>query len=933
MLEVLKQKEVSIIQKKDGIFDNFYLKYLLDFQSKAMKLLIEIDKDHRFDREQIVEKAATALKSQLMDYCSNVLIEEFQIWKATQTMKEGLYEAYDLSLLNSNTHAKILSIYPVMNTLIQRSIKQLLSQLEEVTRYLYKDWYGICEKFGLSMQYLHQIDSLNSDSHNDGRRALILTFDKNQKLVYKPHTLCAEASFNHLLHLVNKEKSLLCSLKNAQVWDRKQYGWQEYIAGKTCRSKNEITRYFYRMGAYSAIFTLLQTSDLHYENIIAQGEYPMFIDLETLVSVLPTRARTKEQTIVERFYQETNISVMASMLFPQKMVGNMLDIDLSGLTGGEENSQTIYHSQVMDRGTDQIRIGQKLYVPEKGKNKVTLASEIIEPVFYTDEILQGAEDCFNLLLNKKEKILEQLEAGALLYGEFRQVLRPTHVYAKYLESSYQPAYLVDQKKIAGLFNIITESTVSAERNQLEYEAMLNNDIPYFTCAYDQNILVSSSHKEIANYFEISPKELVIKKVKQLNKDYIKKQQHYIRLSMKMYAQNHQLADKINLLDGYQQEDLNTSLIQMFKNTALWTDTQEKCTWMLLDRVDEGLVFSPLTPSFYSNAGIIWYLAVSGKVLNDLECTDLAKAAVKGLSEFHQLAMTKDSVSAYAGKYSSIYLYYNLGILWKDETLLYQAYRWIEELTQLDQEFFEAIDYVNGIAGMIHLLTSIYNLEKKAFILEAAVYLAKYLFEKVNASQQNSGLAHGYSGYALAFAGLWSTTGDSQYKEIVFSLIEREDQLFDKKNNNWIDCRDNQSVINYWCYGALGIILARSQIAHLLAEESILSSEKFVLGVQKVIASLQRQKNMGLCHGYSGNIEGLGVIAHHTKSAVLKTIHQEQLERFKQEASLNMIGQYKDLTTMGMMLGLTGVGYELLRNDELQMPSILDLSILQRNGGD
>ncbi|MBX4341401.1 DUF4135 domain-containing protein, partial [Mycobacterium tuberculosis] len=62
------------------------------------------------------------------------------------------------------------------------------------------------------------------------------------------------------------------------------YGWQEYIAYRECLTEEELKRFYYRQGGYIALLYFFRSSDFHFENIIASGEFPVLIDLETLFS-------------------------------------------------------------------------------------------------------------------------------------------------------------------------------------------------------------------------------------------------------------------------------------------------------------------------------------------------------------------------------------------------------------------------------------------------------------------------------------------------------------------------------------------------------------------------------------------------------------------------------------------------------------------------
>ena len=50
----------------------------------------------------------------------------------------------------------------------------------------------------------------------------------------------------------------------------------------SCASEEEIRRYYRRTGHLLCLVYALNGSDFHYENLIADGEHPVPIDLETI---------------------------------------------------------------------------------------------------------------------------------------------------------------------------------------------------------------------------------------------------------------------------------------------------------------------------------------------------------------------------------------------------------------------------------------------------------------------------------------------------------------------------------------------------------------------------------------------------------------------------------------------------------------------------
>ncbi|HAT4142619.1 TPA: DUF4135 domain-containing protein, partial [Clostridium perfringens] len=76
------------------------------------------------------------------------------------------------------------------------------------------------------------------------------------------------------------------------------------------------------------IFYILSTVDIHYENMISHGEYPVFIDLETMV---------RAENSIETFNQSEKFdskSVLISSLLPAISSGKIFDVNMSALFTG-----------------------------------------------------------------------------------------------------------------------------------------------------------------------------------------------------------------------------------------------------------------------------------------------------------------------------------------------------------------------------------------------------------------------------------------------------------------------------------------------------------------------------------------------------------------------------------------------------------------------
>jgi len=111
------------------------------------------------------------------------------------------------------------------------------------------------------------------DSHAGGRAVHRLIFSSGQRIIYKPRPVALERGVFIFIQWLNKAGSTP-DLMAALPLDRHTYGWVSHIDAAPCLNEAAVRRFFLRQGSNLALAYLLGATDLHYENVIAAGEYP-----------------------------------------------------------------------------------------------------------------------------------------------------------------------------------------------------------------------------------------------------------------------------------------------------------------------------------------------------------------------------------------------------------------------------------------------------------------------------------------------------------------------------------------------------------------------------------------------------------------------------------------------------------------------------------
>jgi type 2 lantibiotic biosynthesis protein LanM len=296
----------------------------------------------------------------------------------------------------------------------------------------------------------------------------------------------------------------------------------------------------------------------------------------------------------------------------------------------------------------------------------------------------------------------------------------------------------------------------------------------------------------------------------------------------------------------------------------------------------------------------------------------------------------------------IYTLTHLGVLWRQPSLLSEAEELVEEIAA-GVELDEYSDILSGAAGAIAVLSGLYQHVRSERILSVASACGDRLLVRSRKFERGigwpsriapevplAGFSHGAAGIAWALLQLSELTGEVRFREAAISGMEYERSVFSPEAENWRDLRnlDNGGgFITAWCHGAPGVGLGRLHSLGQINDEEIQSEIRVAL---KSTLSHGFGQNHSLCHGDLGNLDFLIQAAEILKDAELKTQVDRRaaivLESMKQHGW--RCGVPMGVETPGLMTGLAGIGYGLLRILEpTRVPSVLVLAApLQKEVG-
>lgn len=935
---------------------------------EGLQTLLRTSSCHPFDPDTIEEVLSENLPKQLLMMLSRTLVLELNVARLQGLLvgdtAEARFQNFTQRLRERETMLAILQEYPTLARQLTISINHWVSYSLEFLNHLCADWEAVRATFNLDQNpdELVALDTGAGDGHRSGRSVIIAKFKSGFQLIYKPKSLAVGLHFQELLAWLN-ERGDHPPFRTLKIIDRGTYGWVEFVEVEACGSEEEVQRFYQRQGGYLALLYALQATDFHFENLIAAGEHPVLVDLEALFHPHIGNAEITEanQIAGKSLYD----SVLAIGLLPQRIWanGDSDGIDISGLgaPAGQLTPFGVPHWE--GAGTDEMHLTRKrTEIPGK-PNRPTLNQREVNVVDYAESIATGFTAIYRLLIKHRDRLLE--EGGPLACfaeDEVRVILRSTRTYGLLLFEGFHPDVLRNSLDRDRLFDRLW---VGIEHNPhlakiipFEREDLWNNDIPIFTTRPNSRDLTPSPGVRLADFFDQSGLDLVRQRIRQLNDEDCAKQLWFIRASLTTlvmggenaghvghrFSEPQIVADRERLLAAARAVgDRLETLALRGNGDAAWIGLTytAKNQWSLL----------PLGLDLYNGLpGVVLFLAYLGAITKEARYTDLAQAALTTVRrQIKQDQSYTTAIGGFSGWGGVIYSLTHLGILWGQSAFFSEAEEIVERLPNLIEQD-NLCDIVGGSAGCIGSLLSLYRCAPSDRTLAAAVQCGDRLLARaqkmerglgwvpqVGGTKPLAGYSHGAAGVAWALLELNTLTGDERFRTGALGAIEYERGIFSPGEGNWPDLRDYEPSVREknsdpekeifmtaWCHGAPGIGLSRLRLLRHLDDQEIRTEIDIAL---RTTLEQGFGSNHSLCHGDLGNLELIleaGSILNDpwygTQASRLAAMILESIDEHGWSCGIPL-----GVESPGLMTGLAGIGYELLRLAEpARIPSVLIL---------
>ncbi|MBU7582613.1 MAG: type 2 lantipeptide synthetase LanM family protein [Nostoc sp. TH1S01] len=894
-----------------------------------------------------------SLLEKLLNLSAKTLTAEYsrfadlmEIQLQNQTTPQDKYNTFVENLLEDGMLG-FFQQYPVLGRLMATAIDFWVEEIADFVQRLQVDILEIQQTFSPSQSHLGRVIEIQpslSDPHHQGRTVIALTFESGLKLVYKPKGLGAEVAFTQFLDWCNQQDISLpfkvlkiCVPRSGSRRDRSNYGWVEYVEHLPCTDKAAAQRFYQRAGMLLCLLHILRVTDCHHQNLIANGEHFVLVDMETLMQ--------PEAKLMTNFSEETEVEKIVSKQFWDSVVRSGILPRWNFL----ENGCIAYQNNALSRCQNH---------PSPALTNVPILDGIpLDGGDYLDEIMWGFKQIYCLLISRKHILLaEDSPLAAFQNVQVRFMFRMSQVYAKILEHIQSPKWLrngidksIEIDHLSRAFLVVDKKPHYWRILSKELQAIEQLDIPYFSACPGSDELVLEPGESIAEYFQEPSYKTVQTQLENLSAEDLARQLEIIQGCF--YAQGKTVKLQTASLPLEPIKSQNHSPVPLTKEqllqeaTRIAEEIQAQAIWGRDGSVKwigfnyfpnaQCFQFEPLADNLYNgNSGIALFLAALDYVRGTNQFRELVMGALFSIRKFLQTfdfeshrRFVRQGIGGGMGLGSLIYGLVTISQFLKEPALVEDAEQIANfitpELIAADKQF----DIIYGASGAILGLLSLYHHTQEPKILERAINCGQHLLNNqvkvagipqawdILQQGQYPGFFHGAGGIAYALLRLYAVTADSAYLTAAKAAISYERSVFIQQP------KENIQSSKFDIAGE--IFLAR------LASLSILNTTDVYQELEIVLKSICTNDLIDVDCIECGNFGKIEMLLLATKKLERPELREEAIigaSHIVNNAQLAGGYQFLKLPNSafnpGLFQGTAGIGYELSRLVEDSLPSVL-----------
>ncbi|GGW08012.1 hypothetical protein GCM10010230_53640 [Streptomyces narbonensis] len=829
---------------------------------------------------------------------------------------EGRFAGFAAGLGTREPLSGLFVRYPVLARLLGTECVHASAATAELLERFAADRAALVEGLlgGVDPGALTGVDLGQGDTHQRGRSVAMLRFADGRTVVYKPRPLDQHACFDRLVAWLDDRLPGL-GLRTVAAVRREGYGWLEFVGHRPCGSVGEADLFYRRQGALLALLYALDGADMHCENLIACGDQPVLVDVETLLHPSVPAATTAGP---DPAALALAASVHRTCLLPQLLIGEHGALDISALGGGQAALSPADAVDWADAGTDTMHLVRRR-VPYSGSpNRPSLDGREIDPGAYGAALLTGFRLGYDILVACRDELLAK-DGPLAGFGTApaRFVGRATRLYATLLDESAHPDVLGDAVDRDVLFSLLyAESAGDPVRGRLvehEIADLWDGDVPVFVHRPGSTDVWSSRGARLPGLLATPALVATEEKISALDEVDRHHQEWLISaaLSTRRARRVTHRADAPVLPTAPAAVPEPRRLLAAacgiadeIVGRAVRDDS--RANWIGLELVDgRHWAVTPMGAGLADGyTGVALFLAQLGRLTGVGRYTDLAARAVLPLPRLiHALASEPELSRAvgpggFHGLGGLCYALARLATLLGDDRLgdcLPLALRALATSARTHDPAGPPADVGTGLAGGLAALLAVH---RETGLAEAASLAAEFADRLLPAA---GGLPDGFlrgragAGWALCRYESAAAPPGGTYAAAGRALLGRT-------------ARGAEAGTDLgWCSGLSGTLLA------CMADTAASAPAVPATAWDRLAGDRPPLSDLSLCHGELGTVEALAVAAAHgLPGASARLTHRAGLVLGALDGYGPRCATPDTVPSPGLLTGLSGIGYALLR---------------------
>jgi type 2 lantibiotic biosynthesis protein LanM len=831
--------------------------------------------------------------------------------------------------------------YPVLARLMGTVVEAWAGNVAEVAQRLAADHPAICAAFfgGRDVGRVAAVATQLSDAHRGGRRVLGLTFESGGKLIYKPRPLEVERAFYKLLAAVNREVRG-ASLRVLAMLPRQGYGWVEFVEGRPCRSPRELAAFYRRLGRLACLVYALDGTDGHCENLIAAGDQPVLVDLETLFHPSPRLEPGAAPLSEEELLRLDDPSILTTGLFPvSRPAADGVGADTSALGGDPAQATRVRGWYWSNVNRDDMSAHSAPVATRAAANRPVAEARPAAVAAHGGTLVRGFREVYAFLAGAGRPRLEAALRG-LFSGQVRHIFRDTQVYASLQKDALHPRWLGDGLTRSIRLDRLCRGLLQTRRRPLlwpllraEHEALERLDIPLFTAPIDGNALVTDTGGSVPGCLADAPRTRVAARIRRLGPEDELVQAGLIRGALAAAAWERPAAGEgepclVAVAEAIARQ-LGQAAVARSDGSRTWTVARFRAG----SRVPR---LQPMGDGLYDGrAGMALFLAALARVTGDADHRRRARSLLDALAAAREGgAQPGDEadgrIGAATGLGSLAYVFTRASGLLGGGLYLEAA---LEVARAIDPAAIAAdphLDVMAGAAGAALALLRLHGATGEGWLLERAVLCGRRLLAASVAESgrrswttaqgpRATGFAHGASGIAHALVALAAASGAAEFEAAALEGLRDEAEAAAGPEPAAAGSR-----LCAWCNGAAGMGLARLAVLERVDRADV--REAAVRAARATLAAGAADQDQ-ICCGSLGRVELLLGAGPRLGLPAMEAAGR----RLRSEVVCGALRRGRFLGGLaggvafhpGFFQGTAGIGYQLLRAAEPELlPAVL-----------